>query len=223
MHVSRLLTRTLAQLRDVARGERPASAGRVSPARRSSALDARGWNDPGQHDERDHGQRRPRRRVVSPPRKLHASPSWISWASTTGPRAQERRRAAPRRRAAARRRTPGRRRAVVSPIVSRSPRQADATSSDREHQQRARALDGHQRTAAVSERRSGPGGPVRPDRRDRAAGHGSRPSHVVTASDHAQGLCSGRISCDVWSAALVKISLSLPTTSARPCSAPGLH
>ena len=28
--------------------------------------------------------------VVSPPRKLHAVPSWISWASSTGLRAQDR-------------------------------------------------------------------------------------------------------------------------------------
>ena len=91
MHVSRLLNRTLEQLRaSLERGLTPdgqlvaASSGeRRRCCRGGTCRPAR--------------RPRPRRTTataagVSPPRKLQASPSQISWVSSTGPRAQDARR-----------------------------------------------------------------------------------------------------------------------------------
>ena len=88
MHVSRLLTRTLGLAADLAGGrDLDRSRGSSPPARRGW----RGGTRPTSDDEGHPGQRerhdaRARRRGSSRRR-----PSWISWARTTGPRAQERR------------------------------------------------------------------------------------------------------------------------------------
>ena len=87
MHVSRLLTRTLEQLRDLAGGARLTA---VSRGASSSALSAgRVEAAPTSTTSATDGEHRPPPTVVSPPRKLQATPSWISWASTTGLRAQD--------------------------------------------------------------------------------------------------------------------------------------
>ena len=76
MHVSRLLTRTLEQLRD-ARWRTTAlsdCARRLGPSPVERASMLAGCRMPDQHDHRGHGEQRPRPRWSSPPRKLQATP-----------------------------------------------------------------------------------------------------------------------------------------------------
>ena len=87
MHVSRLLTKTLAQLRDLARGgvARPPGA-RLSAGTRAPRCSAGGR---GRRSRPGPPPRCPgTAAVVSPPRRFQARPSWMSWASRIGPRAQ---------------------------------------------------------------------------------------------------------------------------------------
>ncbi len=92
MHVSRLLARTLERLRESLEAESTLPA-------RTRALGAgvllgerpqrRRVEDAGQHDHRRRRSAATATKAVPPDRKLHATPSWISWASTTGARVQD--------------------------------------------------------------------------------------------------------------------------------------
>ena len=155
MHVSRLLTRTLAQLRTSleARSARPELG--LSSATRQGASSARAGA--GSRRARPAATTASSRRppsVVAPPRKLHARPSWISWASTTGPRAQAlppgERPGADQQAAAVHQEE----HAVVSPIVSRSAVRR-ASSSDRRAAQQRRSP---RRPPAEAARRASGGG-----------------------------------------------------------------
>ena len=119
MHVSRLLTRTLEQLRT----SLEADDGREPGRSLALVLGQRPGRRRVQHaDERDHRDQREHDRgaVVSPPQKLNASSSAISWTATTGPRAHDRTWASPRAQASSPAPMTTKNRAVVTASTTRA-------------------------------------------------------------------------------------------------------
>ena len=167
MHVSRLLARTLEQLRDLARRARPRRLGdRRRPLRRVApvgggrpAPDAAGWSSP--------PARPARPRAARPPPGSSAAPEAPGDAELDQLGQHDRARAptsaagsAARRRPAARAPYATKNTAVVIAIVARAGRPGCAARSTASSSDQDQPLDGHQRgghRAAAPGRRSGRG------------------------------------------------------------------
>ncbi len=190
MHVSRLLARTLQRLRDdlaaedgvrrpaerpqAPRGAASSPAGPVGPSSGSArAASEAGWKIPATTSTATTA-RTTAATVPSPPRKLQATPSWISCASTTGARAHDSRRSSARQQNASPPAYTTKKTEVVTPIVARAPLSAVSSSTPRTTRRTA--------SRPTSETATSSGTGARPARGGCAAGTGDG-SEVVTGAD----------------------------------------
>ena len=190
MHVSRLLTRTLGELREPrCRGASTTELGLASgpAASLGECVDAGcGCSNPASTTSGHHGEATATQ-VVSPPRKLHATPSWMSWASTTGLRAQDCPRVSCQAQTSRPAPYPRRRPRWSAPIVDPVRRTRLAQLERRAQQHEHQALDGDQR-GGHHERRRVVSWHAR-------AGSPSRQRLRCDECDHGEGVVSRSNSC----------------------------